>query len=331
MEDLKLILPNAVILPDINPGTLTFGSLDPYPAKEIFPNSDCSAFLPAFETQANTYFDTYACVSHSFENAVETLIKATLSRDKWLLENIYRNGGPDFSDRDLAILSGTIPGIGNSGEKVLHTAQTRGLIPQTAGDWDTSSRDTKMVQELYYAYSRTKDGEILAKSFNERYKITGIWVHKNNWEEAMKEGTLQVYVKAWSKNSEGKYYNPTPGFYNHAVVAVSYKDISILDTYQPAIKQLTSWDDAHIWALKINITKIMPIKVKMENNTLVQLVEGVGGFGLYLDDKIFVDSLDKILASWLVRNNGKLDGKTRALTLSDWNAFSKVNLKGETV
>jgi len=164
MEETKIN--NAVILPLITPDSLVFGSLDPYPAKEIFPNSDCSAFLPTFETQANTYFDTYACVSHSFENAVETLIKATLSRDEWLLENIYRNGGPDFSDRDLAILSGTIPGIGNSGEKVLHTAQTRGLIPQTAGDWDTSSRDTKMVQKLYYAYSRTKDGEVLAKSFN---------------------------------------------------------------------------------------------------------------------------------------------------------------------
>ena len=145
----------------------------------------------------------------------------------------------------------------------------------------------------------------------------------------MKEGTLQVYVKAWSKNSEGKYYNPTPGFYNHAVVAVSYKDISILDTYQPAIKQLTSWDDAHIWALKINITKIMPTKVQMENNTLVQLVEGTGGAGLYLDDKIFVGRPDEALFAWNMRNTGNYLDKKRSLTQEQWDMFEHYNFKNE--
>ena len=319
---------NAVILPVISPDSLTFGSLDPYDNKDIFKDGDLTNYLPEFESQAMTYFDSYGCVSHSFENALEALIKKTLNDDYWLRDNIYLNGYPNFSDRDLVVLSGTIPRVGNSGEKVLQTAQDKGLIAQTIADWDTTGRDTNLVEQNYYAYTRLPSSERLAKEFNKRYKITGTWVHRNNWEQASKEGALQVYVKAWYKNSEGKYYNPN-GTSNHAVIMANYKETKIFDTYEPRIKQLTSWDDAHIWALKINITRLMANKPILENNTLIQLVEGQGNFGLYLDDKIFVDDLSKIIASWLVRNNGNLNGKTKALTLADWDMFDKYNLKNE--
>ena len=319
---------NAVILPVISPNSLTFGSLDPYDNKEIFKDGDLTNYLPEFESQAMTYMDSYGCVSNSFENALEAVIKKTLNDDYWLRDNIYLNGYPNFSDRDLVVLSGTIPRVGNSGEKVLQTAQDKGLIAQTIADWDTTGRDTNLVEQNYYAYTRLPSSERLAKEFNKRYKITGTWVHRNNWEQASKEGALQVYVKAWYKNSEGKYYNPN-GTSNHAVIMANYKETKIFDTYEPRIKQLTSWDDAHIWALKINITRLMANKPILENNTLIQLVEGQGNFGLYLDDKIFVDDLSKIIASWLVRNNGNLNGKTKALTLEDWNLFDKYNLKNE--
>jgi len=320
---------NAVILPVITPNTLEFGGLDPYGSSVIFPNGSLIKYLPEFETQANTYFDTWGCVSHSFENGVEALINTI--DNKWLKDNIYINGQPNFSDRDLIILSGTIAKVGNSGQKVLDTAREKGLVSQILADWDSESRDPDVnIQEVYYKYTRNQFSEKFAEDFNERLEITGTWVHRNNWEQASKEGALQVYVKAWHKNSEGLYYNPS-NTHNHAVLMADYKYKKIYDTYKPEIKELTSWDDAYEWALKINITEKTMSKPTIENNTLIQLVEGTGGFGLYLDDKIFVDDLSKILASWLVRNNGKLDGKTRALTLKDWNAFSKVNLKGEVV
>ncbi len=318
---------SAVILPEITPNTLEFGGLDPYKSKEIFKDGSIISYLPEFESQSMTFMDSFGCVSHSFENAVEALINATIN-DKWLKDNVYINGHPNFSDRDLVVLSGTKPGVGNSGEKVLATAQSKGLIPQTMGDWDTTSRDTKNTVENYYLYSRTKESEEFADEFNQRYEITGTWVYISNWKQASKEGVLQVYVNAWYKNSNDIYYNPT-GRTNHAVIMADYNKTQIYDTYRPEIKTLSNWEDCHKWALKINIIKKDMKKPIIKNNSLIQLVEGTGGFGLYLDGKIYVDGLANILASWLVRNNGDLNGKTRALTLEHWNMFPKYNLKNE--
>ena len=70
-------------------------------------------------------------------------------------------------------------------------------------------------------------------------------------------------------------------------------------------------------------------KPKIENNSLLQLVEGEGGFGMFLDGKIYIDDTAKILASVIMRNNGNLNGKIKALTQEQWDMFEKYNLKGE--
>jgi len=310
------VINSAVVLPVITPDSLEFGGLTTVDKVLVFPDGNAIPYLPSFETQSNVYFDTWGCVSHSFENACEAYLKARYNE-------LF-----DFSDRDLVVLSGTKPGVGNSGEKVLATAKNLGLIPQELADWDSTNRDPKVnIQEVYYAYARTPEAEDVARDFNEKYEIVGEWVARENWAEASKFGTLQVYVNAWHYKG-GKYYNPT-GKHNHAVLMANYKEVKIFDTYKPEIKTLSSWDDAYYWALKINIIKKNMDKPKIDNNTLVQLVEGVGCFGLYLDNKIIVDDLSKIIASWLVRNAGKLDGKTKALSQVNWNMFDKYNLKME--
>ena len=73
-------------------------------------------------------------------------------------------------------------------------------------------------------------------------------------------------------------------------------------------------------------------KPKLENNSLLQLVEGLGGFGMFLDDKIVVGNTADILASCIMRNGGNLQGKARALTQEQWDMFPKYNLKnGKTI
>ena len=65
-------------------------------------------------------------------------------------------------------------------------------------------------------------------------------------------------------------------------------------------------------------------------NTLVQLTEGKGGFGLWDGEKFRYDDLDIILASWNVRNGGDTKGKTAALTQQAWDAYTpKYDLKGQ--
>jgi len=323
-------LNNAVILPEIEPLSFEVGGMEAIGSNVIlFPDSDLKEFLPEFETQSNTYFDTWGCVSHSFENALEALItRQDFENNEWLLKNIYKQGRPNFSDRDLVVLSGTKPSVGNSGNQVLARAKQNGLISQDFEDWDNKSRDPKNTVELYYAYARTPEAEVKAKEFNDRFEIVGTWVQRDNIEEAMKTGAVQVYVNAWHKNNDGKYYNPT-GNHNHAVLACGYKYKEIYDTYNPRIKQLSSWNDIYSWALKINIIEKTMSKPNIKQNSLVMLVEGSGGIGLFLDDKIIEDDTAKILAVYIARNasGGEFNNApVVSLTQAQWDLFDKRKL-----
>jgi len=323
----------ALILPTIKPDSLEFGGMTTVEDKILFENGSILDFLPKLEVQSHTYMDDFGCVSNSLENGVQILTKKQLDTfsqelQDFIKEKYYNNGEADFSNRDLIVLSGTKPRVGNSGDKVLRTAQEKGLIPQTMGDWDTTSRDPQMTELKFYAYERTPEAQKVADELNKRLKITGEWVGREKWEDASKRGTLQLYVNAWYKDENGKYYNLS-GKYNHAVLMADYSGTKILDSYQPEIKELRSWNDAYYWALKINITEKHMEKPKIENNSLLQLVEGGGGFGMFLDGKIYIDNTADILASVIMRNGGKLDGKIKALTQEQWGMFEKYNLKGE--
>lgn len=312
-----MILPNAVILPDISPLSYEFGGMTPVGTEIVFPNGNAMTFLPSFETQSNVYWDTYGCVSHSFENACETYLKAKYNEDF------------DFSDRDLIVLSGTKPGVGNSGNAVLETAKTKGLIPQELADWDPKNRDPKVnIQEVYYAYARTKEAEEAAKRFNEDWIIIGEWVPRERWADASRCGALQVYVHAWTLGENGKYINPNRT-YNHAVMMSDYESVKIFDTYEPRIKSLDSWDSIYSWALKINVIKKNMDKPVIKNNSLLILVEGGGSIGLYLDGKIIVDDVAKVMAVFMARNakNGEFTGgPVRSLTQEQWEMFEKRTL-----
>jgi hypothetical protein len=239
------------------------------------------------------------------------------------------NGEPNFADRDLVILSGTVHRQGNSGNQVLTRAKNIGLIAERLAPWNPRDRDPeKNNVEEYYAYARTEDAQEIAEEFNKRFEIVGTWVYtpdRKALEEAMKTGVVQIYVNAWHKNDEGKYYNPT-GDITHAVVALDYETCKALDTYQPEIKELASWDDINVWALKINIIEKHMEKPTIENNTLVQEVTEHGTFGLFLDGKILVGSTDNLLATFYMRNNGDTKGKTRSLTKEQWDLFEKEKL-----
>lgn len=331
---------NAVILPEIGPLDFEFGGMAAIEELIIFPNGSLIDHLPEFETQANTYGDDWGCVSHSLENGGESIIdcqieKYSVDNKNWLLENIYKNGKPNFSDRDLVVLSGTKRSIGNSGGKVLSTAQLKGLISQDFEDFDSQSRDTKYTMEYYFAYERTKEGEDKAKEWNKRFQIIGEWVHRSNWEKASKMGALQVYINANEYNYSTNTVTNTTGKYNHAVLMVDYENKKYYDTYKPEIKNIDTWNSAYEWALKINIIEKTMTKPNIANNTLVQNVTkdipGSGQFGIFLDNKILVGEAGEVLATFYMRNNGDTKGKTKTLVAEEWDLFEKRNLKMQLI
>lgn len=109
--------------------------------------------LPENETQHSVYMDTMACVTFASMNAYETLMNATLETNPhkdWLIEKGYVvNGKLNFSDRFIAVLSGTTR-QGNTGQKVLQTIRENGLIPESMHPYPRTQRTPVFDWDDYY-------------------------------------------------------------------------------------------------------------------------------------------------------------------------------------
>jgi hypothetical protein len=326
------------VIKPITPMSYEFGGMTGIEQVLLFPDG-CIDYLPENENQSGIYFDTYGCVSFSFLNAIETLFtrlvslgKISLDNIKWLNANYLVNGKLNFSDRDLVVMSGTNPNVGNDGWTVFTTAKNKGLICESDAPWDFRERDPKINnKENYYNYTRSDKNEKKAQEFLKRFDIQAEWVNKDNLLESSKYGAVQVYVNAWYLR-DGKYYNPNPGKSNHAVELAKKSENKIFDQYDPFIKQLESDNDFYSNALKINIIEKTMAKPIIQNNTLIMMVTGGGNIGMYLDGNIIVDEPAKLLTVWLARsskNGAFTGGLVKSLTQADWDLFPKTNLKGE--
>lgn len=272
------------------PEDYIFGANDKILKTKIFDNGKIS-YLPSPERQSSRNFDTYACVSYSFINAIEINFKRLIelqmiSADnlKWLEDNGYFiNGEINFSDRFLAVMSGTRPGIGNSGAAVSQSARDTGLSPQTLCDWNGEGTEA----EYYDKSTISQKAKDTALEFKKRFNIQYEWVGGQNWDIASQYGTLQLFVYAWFKAPDGvRYYNPNPNVSNHGVCEADLTNLKIFDTYEPYIKQLTERKDFLGTALAIYVSE--------KSNTMsnVKIVKDTNSKTVYMalpvaDEKAF--------------------------------------------
>jgi hypothetical protein len=326
--------------PVIKPLSYEYNGMTGIEETLLFENG-CIDFLPENEEQIGLYFDTYGCVSFSFNNAIETLVRRkielglfSLKNIIWINKNLCINGIPNFSDRDLVVSSGTNPSLGNDGWTVFETARDKGLICETEAPWNFREMNPSLNNKpLYYTYTRSNKSEELAKEFLKRFEVKAEWVNREDWPEASKYGVLQVYTKAWYERN-GKYYNPIPNSSGHAIELCRALEHKIFDQYEPFIKEMERDEDFYPYALKINIFEKTNMKPTLKNNTLIMMVTGGGNIGMYLDNKIIVDEPAKLLAVWFARsskNGAFTGGLVQSLTGEQWDMFPKTNLKGETV
>lgn len=298
----------------IDPRDYCFGGITGIDGKVLQKDGQWGEFLPKIELQANRYFDPMACVSFGIANAIETLIdrKFKIKRDD--------------SDRLLAKISGTSP-RGNSVSRVCEKARKAGMVPEKYWEYD---RDLIKTWEEFYR-EIPEDIVELGENFLEEYDLKWEWVWSNNAEdikEALMYSPLTVSVFAWGTPDANGIYRRNTRRRNHIVLLYGYKDKQywkIYDTYNNVYKKL-AWNFNMGAKVKFDINLKNPMPQKFDNNTLFQLVEGKGGFGLYLDGKIIVDDLSNVLASWLVRNNGQTQNKVRAVTQDIWDEYPKMNL-----
>ncbi|MFA5071892.1 MAG: hypothetical protein WC938_03585 [Candidatus Paceibacterota bacterium] len=331
--------PQGALKPVLKSTDFQYGLNTGIKSVKMFPNG-CLLYAPVFESQIGRYFDAYWCVSESFANQCEVFFDRWIelgtmhdSKLNWLKKSpFWLNGRVRFSNRYLAIRSGTDPNYGNSGGNVAYCARHGGLAPLVLCDWNLEEKDPikNTKANLYDESTINPEADKWAKEFSEIFDIQYEWVNLQDLEKASQEGVVQVYILAWYKNGD-KYYSPQPGKSGHAIGFGQYSSITIIDQYQPQFKQIRAVSDFYPIALKINITEKSMEKPELKNNTLVQLVSGVGGFGMYLDGFIFVDDVAKILATWLVRTNGKTEGLIKPLIQEQWDMFEKKNLKDELI
>jgi hypothetical protein len=301
----------------LDPRDWSFGGVSGITNDVLVVDGQWDLWIPPLEVQTNEYLETMACVSFATENCIETILNRKYSLDM------------NYSDRALAKMSDT-KRTGNSMSKVAETAR-EGLLMEY--QWPFEG---KTWEEFY----KEIPSEIKVKTndFTDEFEVQWEWVFSQDPErikEALKYSPLAVAVYAWESPIDGLYPRSEKP-QNHLVTLYGYDDgrcWRIYDSYKNCYKNL-AWNFNFGAKMKFNLIrkseKPMP-KYSFDNNTLLQLVEGTGGFGLYLEGKIIVDSLDKVLASWLVRNSGNISGKVRAVTTEIWESFKKVNLKGEEV
>jgi hypothetical protein len=303
----------------INPKDYIFGGVSGIENQVLNPDADWFAWLPPLEVQNDDWGDTMSCVSFAMTNAVEVILKKKYGVDV------------NFSERALAKMSGT-KRTGNTMSAVAETIRTQGLILEK--HWPLDYANVNSWDEFYKEIP--EDILIKGKRFLDEYDIKWEWVFNHEKiDEALQYAPLVTAVYAYPDIKDG-VFQPSERWPNHNMLLYDVDNqngvFRFYDNYKNSWKAYSK--DYKLGAIiKFSINKkeeIMP-KYTFNNNTLLQLVEGTGGFGLYLDGKIIIDDLDKILASWLVRNSGNISGMVRAVTSEIWTSFSHQNLKGELI
>lgn len=236
-------------------------------AKHVIVQSDRNwePFLPKFEYQKKDY-ETYACVSFSGLNCLETYINRLYGFEY------------NFSDRYTANISGTIYKKGNYLNKVAESIRKDGLVLERNYQYDA-----KTPEEYYAPISDSIT--LQAKEFYEDWEIQWEWVGSVITEpdklwEGLQYAPIQVTVHAWYP-PEGPY-NRVERERNHAVMLFTgkYKDSwFIYDHYDEKIKRL-SWDFNFGAAIKFTANR------KTKESYPLKLIQARGSADIYILDRL---------------------------------------------
>lgn len=199
------------------------------------PDTNWTEFLPTGEKQKRQDEDKMACVTFSALNVIETefiyQIKNKLidNKDfKWLQDNGYfdENNRIDFSDRFIAILSGTTK-QGNNFKNVAQAIHKYGLIPENLLPY----RKNMIWNEYYNKKDITQTLLNLGQKFLEIFPINYEFVNggRNEFYEARKRNPIQVAIYAYDGIEDGVYIR-TESPFNHAVE--NHNQDQIFDSYE---------------------------------------------------------------------------------------------------
>lgn len=204
------------IQPKITEKTYVFGNSPLTSLQKVLQeDGQWDNWLPDFELQRDKDWtkSTYGCVSFSNNNSKEILFKRMFGYDI------------NIDDRDLTVLSGTVPEVGNDIISVAEFHRKNGLILE---------RTQTMYQEMpvseYYKWVRDDKAKEEAKMsldlFNFGYELftreTGTTVSNAKLIEGLKYAPIQVTVDGRYTYDENGYVCRNDIIYSHEVVLIGY-------------------------------------------------------------------------------------------------------------
>lgn len=217
---------------DESPEDWVFGALS-QPGIVSIPLSERLKWLPQGELQYTQYSDFSDCASRSPVNHLEAQFNyayalniLTPENKRWLEENGYvDNGTITFSDRFIAILSGTTR-QGNSLKAPIETIRKSGLVPKKK----LPKRDDMTWEQYYWKGDITPSLVELGKEFARRFTINYEAVNtKYHLKDANKDDMIGVAIYAYPAAVDGIYpADPSP--MNHAVLCIQ-PEYFIFDNY----------------------------------------------------------------------------------------------------
>lgn len=239
----KTLNPNVItgLVIEVRDTDFQFGGVTKIKHENRNTTGDWEQFLPNSEKQRGL-FDTFACVTFSGLNAIETqlqwlIVNGLLTPEAmtFLVSNGYldENGRPNCSDRFNAKLSGTVPGKGNSFQNVWDSFRKDGIVPEKA--WPNNL--DKLGRDEYYAEipQTVKDlGQEFLKYFEAGYEK----VNQKDIPEALKHAPIQVGTATCSPWAGGiiPMCSATP---NHATMIYRVDGVYFdFDHYEPFYKRL---------------------------------------------------------------------------------------------
>lgn len=260
-------------------------------------------FLPEFERQNKLGLETMNCVQFSFLNVLETIAR---SYGKSL----------NLSDRFLSWAAGCTKN-GNTYSRCIDGFTKRGCCNEELWQW--------IVAMSWEAYNEEPPEDIKAEAL----KIFDAWTFGGIVWVSPSVDAMQAALKLsplWFCNS------------THSMEMYAIDDrLQVFDTYGTDGKGSFPLDYAQHVEAAYNViftpkgSTPMPT-FPLKENTMYQLVEGVGGFFLFAKGRIYHDDAAKILASWTVRN-GKdgtfAGGPVGTLRIKDLDGVQLYNLKDE--
>ena len=208
-----------------------FGAVSPVCLAEGILERDRAMYLPKGERQ-DIGTEKMDCATRSPINMLEMKFNYLVQNKKISAENInflkdngyIENGKVRFSDRGIAILSGTSE-TGNSLKAPLEAIRIYGLIPKKllpqVENWNDYYKIECITEEL----------EELGQEFRRHFNINYEKVYEKNLDELLERDIIDMAGYAWDRpNSNGEYprseNNP-----NHAFVGFKRPKTYIFDNY----------------------------------------------------------------------------------------------------